>query len=229
MLLAGVGITGATQDALTGFPVTATARLLDALLNTTGIIAGVGAGLTLGGLLTVELGDVHPRCRGTGGGGSHRLRGSPCGGRVRVRLLRSPAVAGGRRPGCRARSGRPAGGRCRGPRPDLGSGRRRSHHRRRSATSCRVASGCRRSSWSSPRSSPSCPAWTSTAGLALFAAGQDGVLQLASAFATALALAAGVTLGQYLAQPLKREARRLETRLSGPHMVGPFRAARARR
>ena len=40
MLLAGVGIMGATQDALTGFPVTASARLIDALLNTAGIIAG---------------------------------------------------------------------------------------------------------------------------------------------------------------------------------------------
>ena len=44
--------------------------------------------------------------------------------------------------------------------------------------------------------------------------------------ATALALAAGVILGQYLAQPLKREAHRLETRLSGPRMVGPFRRSR---
>ena len=43
-------------------------------------------------------------------------------------------------------------------------------------------------------------------GLALFAEGQDGVLQLAAAVGTAIALAAGVILGQYLAQPLKREA-----------------------
>ena len=40
-------------------------------------------------------------------------------------------------------------------------------------------------------------------GLALFADGQDGVLPLASALATAFALAAGVILGQYLAQPLR--------------------------
>ena len=53
------------------------------------------------------------------------------------------------------------------------------------------------------------------------AEGKDGVLQLASALATALALAAGVILGQYLAQPLKREAHRIEIRLSGPRMVGP--------
>ncbi len=63
-------------------------------------------------------------------------------------------------------------------------------------------------------------------GLALLAEGEDGVLQLASAAGTALALAAGVILGQYLAQPLKREAHLLETRLSGPRMVGPFRGRR---
>jgi hypothetical protein len=34
-----------------------------------------------------------------------------------------------------------------------------------------------------------------------------------------------VILGQYLAQPLKREAHRLETRLSGPRMVGPLHRA----
>ena len=38
-----------------------------------------------------------------------------------------------------------------------------------------------------------------------------------------MALAAGVILGQYMASPLKREARRLETRLSGPRMVGLLR------
>lgn len=60
-------------------------------------------------------------------------------------------------------------------------------------------------------------------GLALLAEGRDGVLQLASALATALALAAGVILGQYVARPLKREAHRLETRLAGPRLVGSFR------
>jgi hypothetical protein len=32
-----------------------------------------------------------------------------------------------------------------------------------------------------------------------------------------------VILGQYLAQPVKREKHRLEARMSGPLMVGPFR------
>ena len=40
----------------------------------------------------------------------------------------------------------------------------------------------------------------------------------------AIALASGVILGEYVAQPLKREARRLESRLAGPRLVGPYRA-----
>ena len=64
MLLAGVGIMGATQDALNGFPVTASARLIDAVLNTAGIIAGVGAGLTVGDLLGVGLTTFKPGAAG---------------------------------------------------------------------------------------------------------------------------------------------------------------------
>jgi hypothetical protein len=45
-----------------------------------------------------------------------------------------------------------------------------------------------------------------------------------SAFSVAIALASGVILGEYVAQPLKREARKLESRLAGPRLVGPFRA-----
>ena len=66
-------------------------------------------------------------------------------------------------------------------------------------------------------------------GLALLAEGQGGVLHMAAAGATAIALASGVILGQYVAQPLKREARRLENRLSGPRLVGPLRVRASRR
>jgi uncharacterized membrane protein YjjB (DUF3815 family) len=69
MLLAGVGIMGATQDAITGFPVTASARLVDALLNTAGITAGVGAGLTVGDLLGVGLTGFTPGAAGLAAAG----------------------------------------------------------------------------------------------------------------------------------------------------------------
>jgi hypothetical protein len=38
-----------------------------------------------------------------------------------------------------------------------------------------------------------------------------------------------VILGEYIAQPLKREVRRLEDRLSGPRLVGPIRARAVKR
>jgi hypothetical protein len=59
--------------------------------------------------------------------------------------------------------------------------------------------------------------------LALFGQGKtNGLLALAGAAAITIALSSGVILGQYIAQPLKREARRLETKLAGPRLVGPL-------
>ena len=53
-------------------------------------------------------------------------------------------------------------------------------------------------------------------GLYLLSEGGNGLLSMINAAAIAIALAAGVIFGEYVAQPLKREARRLEGRLSGP-------------
>jgi len=64
MLLAGIGFMGAVQDALTGFPLTAGARILEATLATAGIIAGVSGGLSIARLLEVDLGRLNP---GAGG------------------------------------------------------------------------------------------------------------------------------------------------------------------
>ncbi len=51
---------------------------------------------------------------------------------------------------------------------------------------------------------------------------------MVTAASVAISLAAGVILGEYVAQPLRREARRMERRLSGPRLVGPLRARAAR-
>jgi uncharacterized membrane protein YjjB (DUF3815 family) len=66
--------------------------------------------------------------------------------------------------------------------------------------------------------------------LSEMAAGETaGILSMATAAAIAIALASGVILGEYIAQPLKREVRRLEDRLSGPRLVGPLRARAVKR
>ena len=75
MLLAGIGLMGATQDAIAGFPVTASARLLDAMMDTAGIIAGVAAGLTCGDLLGVGLESFKPGAAGIAEAGVNRVRG----------------------------------------------------------------------------------------------------------------------------------------------------------
>ena len=54
---------------------------------------------------------------------------------------------------------------------------------------------------------------------------------MVTAASVAIALAAGVILGEYVAQPVKREARRVESRLAGPRLVGVtrIRSRRSRR
>lgn len=55
-----------------------------------------------------------------------------------------------------------------------------------------------------------------------------GLPTLMLAASTALALAAGVVLGEYLAQPVRYGLGRLERRLSGPRLAGPLRPTRRR-
>lgn len=55
-----------------------------------------------------------------------------------------------------------------------------------------------------------------------------GLPTLMVAVSVALALAAGVVLGEYLAQPVRHGLGRLERRLAGPRMAGPLRPTRRR-
>jgi uncharacterized membrane protein YjjB (DUF3815 family) len=85
---------------------------------------------------------------------------------------------------------------------------------------------------------PMLPGLSIFRGLSLLAEGNriytpEALLALMTAASVALALAAGVILGEYVAQPLRREARRVESRLAGPRLVGPVqvvgRSGRTRR
>src|SRR4051794_3476993 len=222
MLLAGVGIMGATQDALTGFPVTASARLIDALLNTAGIIAGVAAGLSAGNLFGVGLPSLKPGAEGLAAVGVTVVGAAlaaaafafasyaPLRSLVAVALV----AALGQAVLLAVDSS------------DIGRTWASAAAAITIGAVCYLVAGLFRVPplvVVVPAIVPLLPGLDIYRGLALMAEGKDGVLQLASALAIALALAAGVILGQYLAQPLKREARRLETRLSGPRMIGPFR------
>ena len=56
-----------------------------------------------------------------------------------------------------------------------------------------------------------------------------GLLAMITAVSVAIALSSGVILGEYLAQPVERNARRLEHRLAGPRLVGPHKVPSPRR
>lgn len=226
MLLAGVGFMGALQDALSGFYVTAGARLTEALLATAGIIAGVSGGLTLADVAGVRIDRLDPGavslkdvtvmavgaaiCAGAFAFASYAPRRiiAPIAGIAAVAMVisQSFSIQGFGRAWPTAFAALFVGlvsytvsGRMRVPPLVV-------------VVSAVV---------------PMLPGLSIYRGLALLAEGgqatSTGLLAMVTAASVAISLSAGVILGEYLAQPLKREAQRLEGRLAGPRLVGPLR------
>src|SRR5699024_752406 len=211
MLLAGLGFIGAIQDALTGFYLTASARLLEVSMATIGIIVGVGGGLNtasvLGVSVVVEPGRVawsHLPIMVFGAGPCAAafaysvyvpIRALPPVGLIVALVFQgawasalAATVIGLLSYGAAARINVPP-----------------------------LAIVV-------PAILPLLPGLSIYRSLSLIAEGQSGgVLAMATAAGIAIALAAGVILGEYIAQPLGGEVRRLERRLSGPRLVGPLR------
>ena len=229
LLLAGVSFLGAVQDALTGFPLTSGARILEAVIATAGAIAGVSGGLTLARVLNIGLGTLDPGAvhfasvGELAGGGALTAAAYAFSSFVPYRALLPIAFIGALAMAVY----------------DLAA-----HHR----VGTNWASGVAAVvigvvSWAiSGRARvpalvvvtaaivPLLPGLSIYRGLALFGAGNgNGLLALANAAAILIALSSGVLFGQYVAQPLKREARRLENRLSGPRLVGPLSIRTSRR
>jgi uncharacterized membrane protein YjjP (DUF1212 family) len=229
MLLAGIGLMGAVQDALTGFYLTSSARLIEAMMATAGIIAGVALGISVANGIGLELGELVPGQTGSYSDLPAILVGAavssaafsvacyaprravvPVAAITAVAALISQAVSVSGF-GRVAAAGAAAffiglvayavAGRVRVP-PLV------------------VAV---------PAIVPFLPGLSIYRGLTWLADGggylvSQGILALMTAISVAIALASGVILGEYVAQPLKREARKLESRLAGPRLVGPFRA-----
>lgn len=220
LLLAGIGFMGAVQDALSGFYVTAGARILEAMMATAGLIAGVSAGLAIAPVLGVELGIVQS---------------------VTVGLAEAPQVMIGAVIAATAFAFT-----CYAPWPALPAVAVSTLLGHLVFTAIR-APGLGlpwAAAWAAitiglvsytiagrvgvpplvvvvPAIVPMLPGLAIYRGLSAFAE-QDavGVVYLTTAAATTIALAAGVIAGEYIAQPLKRNVRRLETRLAGPRLVG---------
>ncbi len=223
MLLAGIGFMGALQDALSGFYITANARLLEALLATAGIIAGVTAGITVSTVAGLELGSLVPGKVGLAGvtlavigGGvaaaafafaSYAPRRSwlPIAGITALAMVvhQTLLLQGVSRPWAAGLGAFVVGlvryavsGRVRVPPLVV------------------VV----------PAVVPMLPGLSIYRGLSLLAEGgpatSRGLLAMVTAASVAMALAAGVLLGEHVAQPVKRHGRRLENRLVGPRLVG---------
>jgi uncharacterized membrane protein YjjP (DUF1212 family) len=227
MLLAGVSFMGAIQDALTGYPLTAGARILEAMLATAGVIAGVSGGLTVGRMIGVDLGHLNPGATTLSDlpvmtlGAAVSAAAFAFASYAPLRSLLPIAVVGGlaeavyflvfdRGLGIAWASATAA--------VVVG------------VVSYSVAGRVRVPPLAVvvPAIVPLLPGLSIYRGLSLLAEGSDGILSIISAASIAIALASGVIFGEYLAQPLKREARRLETRLAGPRLVGPLRVRSVR-
>lgn len=226
MLLAGIGFVGALQDALTGFYVTATARLTEALLATGGIIAGVSGGLSLGRILGLEIPAIEP--------GTYSLQTASMiavGGAAAAAAFAFAVYAPKR---ILVPIALVAGLALVLSRTIENAGLDRAWSVAVAAlfvglVSFTVAGWMRVPPLVVVVSGvvPMLPGLSIYRGLTLLGEGgsavPEGLLALGSAISVAIALSSGVILGEYLAQPLKREADRLETRLTGPRLVGPVR------
>ncbi len=228
MLLAGLGFIGAIQDALTGFTITANARLMEVMIATVGIIVGVSAGLSVGEWLGVDVA-LDP-----GASGYSRVPAIVLGAAITAAAFALSAYSPKRivvpigllaaltsglyavltqsdvgRPGAAGFAAFVVG--------FLGY----SVARRFRVPPLVVVVSC---------IVPLLPGLSIYRSLSILAAENiGGLLPMITAGGVAIALASGVLLGQYVAQPVGREARRLERRLAGPRLVGPLRARAARR
>jgi len=222
MLLAGVNFLGAIQDALTGFPVTAGARILEAFLATAGVVAGVSGGFQVADVVGVDLGRLNP--------GVYSIADLPVmvvGGAVAAAAYAFAAYAPVRALAPIAAVTAVAIAVFVGV-LDRGFGLAWSSavaalflglisypvaSRARIPALVVVAAGI----------TPFLPGLSIYRGLTLLATDASGaLLAMVTAAAIAIGLSSGAILGEYLAQPIRREARRLETRLAGPRMVGPL-------
>jgi uncharacterized membrane protein YjjB (DUF3815 family) len=227
MLLAGLGFMGAIQDALTGYYITGSARLLEVMLATGGIIAGVSGGLTVATMLDVPIA-LEPGAAGRTDTAAMVFGGALCSAAFAFasyapwRSLLPIGVVGAVgifsfslvQPGFGLAWASAVGAIVIGVVSYSVAGRFR-------VPPLVVVV---------PAIVPLLPGLSIYRGLSLMSAGDnEAIFSLAKAVAIAVSVASGVILGEYVAQPLKREARRLEDRLSGPRLVGPLRSRAVRR
>ncbi|MGW5359280.1 threonine/serine ThrE exporter family protein [Actinopolymorpha pittospori] len=230
LLLPGIALLGAVQDALTGFMVTAAGRALEVLILAAGLTGGVAAALIVARQAGITMSVTAPAAFTVGGLPSRFLSAGVVATAMAVglyassRLLPAVFLLGGV-----------------GYVAYLGL-----DHLLASASMSRgviaVAIGVCGQAIAMRRRLPALavvlPAIVPMLpGLTIYGAmlqltqgdSRSGISGLLIAATQSLALAAGVILGDFLAQPLTRELSRSERRYAGPRLVGPLRVRRLRR
>ncbi|MFC6152760.1 threonine/serine ThrE exporter family protein [Nocardioides yefusunii] len=233
MLLAGIGFMGALQDAISGFHLTGTARITEAIIATVGIVAGVSGGITFGKALGADwfyyvpgrtgFEEIGVLMLGAGIAAAAFALSAYAPRRSLAPIAVVAAVASGV---WRAISEAGADGAWAAAVAAFLVGLVAYEVSRRCGVPPLVIVV--------PAMVPLLPGLSIYRGLSLLTQGgfmvSQGLLAMVTAASVALALAAGVIFGEFIAQPVQRESRRLESRLAGPRLVGVFRPrTRARR
>ena len=230
MLLSGIGLMGAIQDALSGFYVTGGARMLEAVIATAGVIGGVTGGLNLAGTVGFDLPALVPARTDVVGIGVAALGGAigaaafayssyaPKRTLLPIGVLSAAAMAISLSIATHGFAGPWSVGVA-----AFGVG----------LVSFAVSGRLRVPPLVVvvPAIVPMLPGLSIYKGLSLLGATDNpapaqGMLALVTAGSIAIALASGVILGEYVAQPVAREARRVPQRLAGPRLVGVTRIRR---
>jgi uncharacterized membrane protein YjjP (DUF1212 family) len=224
LLLPGVTLVGAVQDAITGFLLTASARAFEVFVLTAGIVSGVAAVLSVAESFDVRPAINQPPVTGLG--------------EVPVQFIAAGvAAAAAAAANYAPRRTVPTAGLSgalgwavfralseAGLDPALATGLAAVlfgfgafvfADRQQAPPLIYVAAGI----------IPLVPGLTIYRGMLFLADGNTGagILLLTQAVTIGLALASGAILGEFLAQPARREVARFERRIVGPRLVGPLR------
>lgn len=224
LLLPGITLVGSVQDAITGFLLTASARAFEVFVLTAGIVSGVAAVLSVADQLGVNLAVTQPPVIGLADLPVQFVASAVAAAAAAAanysprRTLPTAGVAGAI--GWAAFTALSFAGLDVALATALaailvGLGAYTFAHRQHAPPLIYVAAGI----------IPLLPGLSIYRGMLYLASGETsaGMLLLIQAVTIGLALASGVILGEFLAQPARREIARFERRISGPRMAGPLR------
>lgn len=229
VLLSGLSLVGAVQDAITGYNVTAAGRTMEIALLTAGLIAGIALVLRAGVQFGVRTSVADPLpplisdvpMQFAAGAATSAFFALAAYAPPRVLPIAAAAGAVGTAGyGLLALTGTNAITCAAVAATAVGLGGAVVSRRLRTPPLVVAVAGM----------VPLLPGWTTYRGLYQLTIEGDaaGLSTLVLAAGTALALASGVVLGEFLGRPVRTGLSRLERRLAGPRLSGPLRPARRR-